>query len=202
MSESRTRSVAIAIYDGVEILDFAGPYEVFNSAPTPEGRGFSVVTVAVEDAPVTCSGGLRVLPHYTIANHPPLDIVVVPGGNTSRERADGRLPAWLRAQNPGVEVLASVCTGAFLLGDAGVLSGKRATTHWGAIERLRKAFPDVDVVADERVVDTGRVVTSAGVSAGIDMALYLVERLLGRESAERTARYMEYDWRRTAVANR
>src|SRR5919202_2573490 len=192
--------VAILIFDDVEVLDFCGPFEVFSTARpagenNDEARLFEVVTIAEEARTIRCRGGLLVQPHHTIAAHPVLDILVVPGGwGTRRERRNDRLLDWIVDQDRSTKITASICTGAFLLAERGLLDGRRATTHWASIEWMRQQYPDVLMVEDERVVDAGHIVTSAGVSAGIDMALHLVSRLHGRETAGWTARRMEYDW--------
>lgn len=194
------RRAGILIFDDVEVLDFCGPFEVLASAATGERgaqeRLFEVVTVAPAAGMVTCRGGLLVQPHHDFATCPPLDIVVIPGGfGTRREIANPVVTDWIRAQRQAAEITAGVCTGAALMAAAGILDGERVTTHWAAIDWLRESYPALEVVDDERVIDRGPVVTSAGVSAGIDMALWLVERLHGRPVAEATARDMEYDWR-------
>ena len=144
---------------------------------------------------VNCRGGLLVQPHHTIAAHPGLDLLVIPGGRgTRRERRNARLLDWIVAQDTRTAITASVCPGAFLLAERGLLDGRRATTHWASIAWMRQQYPLVQMVDDARVVDTGHIVTSAGVSAGIDMALHLVSRLHGKETAIWTARRMEYDW--------
>ena len=192
--------VAILIFDDVEVLDFCGPFEVFSTArpageTNDEARLFEVVTIAEEARTIRCRGGLLVQPHHTIAAHPVFDILVVPGGwGTRRERRNDRLLDWIVDQDRSTKITASVCTGAFLLAERGLLDGRRATTHWASIEWMRQQYPDVQMVEDERVVDAGHIVTSAGVSAGIDMALHLVSRFHGRETAGWTARRMEYDW--------
>ena len=192
--------VAILIFDDVEVLDFCGPFEVLSTArlagkTNDEARLFEVVTIAEEARTIRCRGGLLVQPHHTIAAHPVLDILVIPGGwGTRRERRNDRLLDWIVDQDRSTKITASVCTGAFLLAERGLLDGRRATTHWASIEWMRQQYPEVLMVEDERVVDAGHIVTSAGVSAGIDMALHLVSRLHGRETAGWTARRMEYDW--------
>jgi len=199
MSQPQRRTVGILIFDDVEVLDFCGPFEVFAMARRPDAnddasRLFDVYTIAETSRTVVCRGGLRVEPHYTIDDHPPLDLLLVPGGmGTRRERANARLLDWIAAQAGRAELTTSVCTGAFLLAERGLLAGRRATTHWASVEWMRSQYPQVEVVGDARFVDEGRVVTSAGVSAGIDMALYLVGRLHGHEVAAWTARRMEYD---------
>jgi transcriptional regulator GlxA family with amidase domain len=195
------RNVGILIFPDVEILDFCGPFEVFASATLPaetdggpEMRLFEVFTVAERPEIVACRGGLLVQPNHTLDDHPPLDVVVIPGGyGTRREQENPVVLDWIAGQRRAGTLTTSVCTGAFLLGAAGLLDGLRATTHWTTIEGLRGRLPATDVLADVRVVDEGQIITSAGVSAGIDMALHVVRRLHGDEVARRTARDMEYD---------
>jgi putative intracellular protease/amidase len=186
------QSVVILIFDGMELLDFAGPAEVFKSA------GFDVKTVAVNSEPVACAGLITLTPHYTLANCPDADIIVVPGGSTAVSR-DKRVTDWVAQASGKAKATLSVCTGVFVLARAGLLDGKAATTHHGAIEALRKLHPKITVHADRRIVDNGSLVTAAGVSAGIDGALHLVDRLRGRDEARAAARYMEYNWQPTAV---
>jgi transcriptional regulator GlxA family with amidase domain len=200
-SPGRPRNVGILIFPDVEILDFCGPFEVFASATLPaqtdggaETRLFEVFTVAERAELVACRGGLLVQPNHTIDDHPPLDLVVIPGGyGTRREQGNPVILDWIARQRRTGALTTSVCTGAFLLGAAGLLDGLRATTHWTTIDGLRTSLPTTDVLADARVVDEGEIITSAGVSAGIDMALHVVRRLHGDEVALRTARDMEYD---------
>ena len=192
-------TVGILIFDDVEVLDFAGPFEVFSTTrlpgePAGDDRALQVVTIAERAATVKCRGGLLVEPHHTIEDHPPLDILVVPGGyGTRREATNARLLDWIAAQDHTTKLTTSVCTGAFLLAARGLLDNMPATTHWASIERLKAAHPLVDVRDDARFVDNGHIVTSAGVSAGIDMALHVVGRLLGPDAARETARNMEYN---------
>jgi transcriptional regulator GlxA family with amidase domain len=197
-SRAGTRNVAIVVYEGVELLDFAGPGEVFAAAADIGSVGgqpaFRVYTVATSKAPLTSQGFLKILPDYTIDDAPRPDLIVVPGGQSATLTNDARFMAWARKTFEGAEVSISVCTGAFVLGKAGVLDGRTATTWFGAVERLRKAVPGATVQEGRRFVDQGRVVTTAGVSAGIDGALHVVARLLGREVADQTASYMEYRW--------
>jgi putative intracellular protease/amidase/YHS domain-containing protein len=184
------KTVAVFVHDGVELLDFAGPGEVFAAAES--GRAFKVVTVAADPRPVTSQGFLKVIPTYSFADCPKADVLVLPGGATDEALKDPRLVGWVKKAAGEAEVTLSVCTGAFILAKAGLLDGKAATTHWGAIAELRKEYPKVTVHADRRWVDNGKVVTAAGVSAGIDASLHVVERLLGKDAADETARYMEY----------
>jgi transcriptional regulator GlxA family with amidase domain len=194
------RNVGILIFPDVEILDFCGPFEVFASATLPaqtddgpEMRLFEVFTIAERSELVACRGGLLVQPNHTLDEHPPLDLVVIPGGyGTRREQENPVILDWIARQRRTGALTTSVCTGAFLLGAAGLLDGLRATTHWTTIDGLRAHLPTTNVLADARVVDEGEIITSAGVSAGIDMALHVVRRLHGDEVARRTARDMEY----------
>ncbi len=193
-------NIGILIFDDVEVLDFCGPFEVFSMAAkiggaTGEEPPFTVFTLAerANGQPIRCAGGLLAQPHYSLDDHPPIDLLIVPGGwGTRREIDNPRLIEWIRAQAATAQLTTSVCTGAFLLGRAGLLEGHKVTTHWGSIERLRTSLPGAAVLENIRYVDEGKIVTSAGVSAGIDMALHLVARLQGDELARRTARQMEY----------
>jgi putative intracellular protease/amidase len=185
------RDVAIVLYDGVEILDFAGPTEVFTAA----GNGaFRVFTVAPTSGPVLSQGVLKVQPDYSVENAPVPDILVLPGGNSRSFTRSAAGMAWVKKVTAKNELSMSVCTGAFILADLGRLDGRPATTHWGAIGRMRSAYPKVQLKTDVRFVDDGRIVTTAGVSAGIDGALHVVQRLLGDDVAWETARYMQYAW--------
>lgn len=194
-------NVAILLFDGVEVLDFAGPFEVFSRTRLVPGvasrRGdetapFRVFTVAQQSRTVVATGGLRVLPDHDFSTAPQADLLVIPGGFGTRALLeDASVLAWIRAQAAGARHLTSVCTGSLLLARAGLLAGRRATTHWGALDLLASLDPSVVVEPAERVVDDG-VLTSAGVSAGIDMAFALVERLYGASVADETAKYIEY----------
>ncbi len=198
-----SRYVGIYLYDQVEVLDFAGPFEVFNTASRlvqrsqPEGElPFSIFTLSLDGKPIQARGGLQVQPHYGIADHPAIDLLLIPGGVIDPELERPALIEWLRRTAADAELTASVCTGAFLLAKAGLLDGKRATTHWEDIAELRAIFPQLDVQEEVRWVVDGRLITSAGISAGIDMSLQLVAQLAGEELAQRTARQMDYRWQR------
>lgn len=191
--------VAIYLYDDVEVLDFAGPFEVFNTAARVHARQnpdqpqlFEVFTLADRLRMVRARGGLQVYPAYALAEHPPIDVLVVPGGIHVPEMERPEVITWIQRTSAQAQITASVCTGAFLLGKAGLLRGKRATTHWEDFPDLQRMFPDTVVEPDERWVDEGKVITSGGISAGIDMSLHLVTRLAGQSLAEKTARQMEY----------
>ena len=192
--------MGILLFDQVEVLDFAGPFEVFSrtrlvpgleSRRSEESAPFFVFTVAATRAPINATAGLQVLPRYAFADAPPIDILVVPGGFGTRALlADAGALDWIRHAAKGARLVTSVCTGALLLASAGLLADRRATTHWGALDLL-ESLGGVRVDREKRVVDDG-VVTSAGVASGIDMAFYVVETLFGREVAQETARYIEY----------
>jgi transcriptional regulator GlxA family with amidase domain len=200
-----TLTVGIYLFDEVEVLDFAGPFEVFSTASRVysllhpgDPKPFQVMTVALDSSFITTRGGLRVQPSHTIANHPPIDVLVIPGGVVSAQLEIPAVIDWIARNAPEATLTASVCTGAFLLAKAGLLDGKIVTTHWEDIHDLRAAFPRVSVVENQRWVDAGQIVTSGGISAGIDMSLYLVARLVDRELAVRTGHQMEFDWQYAA----
>ena len=193
------KTIGLYLFDDVELLDFAGPYEVFTTATRVAQRDgapapFRVVTISAEARPATARAGLRLAPDATLADHPPLDVLIVPGGVVTRELARPAVIGWIGAQAVQVELLASVCTGAFLLAAAGLLDGRPATTHWEDLDDLRRMFPAVQVVDAVRWVEDGDIVTSAGIAAGIDMSLHLVARLCGPALAQATARQMDYPW--------
>ena len=196
-----TATVGIFVFENVEVLDFAGPYEVFTTASRLHGRAhpsdadlFQVFTIGRTGAPVRARAGLSVHPDYHFGNHPSIDILVIPGGVVTQELSELDVASWIAASARVARLTASVCTGAFLLAQAGLLNGKSATTHWEDIEDLQNMFPALKVLTGKRWVDEGAVVTSAGISAGIDMCLHLVERVAGRELAIKTAHQMEFDW--------
>lgn len=197
-----TRTIAIYVFDDVEVLDFAGPYEVFTCATRVSGNmapgtspPFRVMTVGHSKAMLRARAGLSVFPDMAFDDASPIDVLIVPGGVVTAELDKPDVIAWIAAMAGRCELVASVCTGALLLGQAGLLNGRRATTHWEDMDLLRKMVPQVQVCEELRWIDEGDIVTSGGISAGIDMSLHLVERLAGRELALRTARQMEYAWR-------
>lgn len=193
-------TVGILLFDEVEVLDFAGPFEVFSVTGRRQGlEPFAVVTVADRAGPVLARNGLSINPTHTFADCPALDVVVVPGGyGTRRLLRNAEVLEWVTARSSQAQLVLSVCTGALVLGAAGLLDGQAATTHFMAMDELRSAAPGAEVREHERIVDNGRIILSAGVSAGIDMSLHVVARLLGKDVARETARYMEYegDWER------
>lgn len=195
-----TRRIGILVFDDVEVLDLAGPFEVLSVASRVATRRglaaeppFDIVLVGRTPA-VTARGGMQIVPRYTLADAPGLDVLIVPGGITDDLERDPEAVDWVLARSRDAELVASVCTGAFVLAAAGLLHGRPATTHWEDRADLAARYPAVDVRPERRWVDDGNVITSAGISAGIDMALHLVERLVGRELAEATAHQMEYRW--------
>ncbi len=192
-----SRNVAILIFDEVEVLDFCGPFEVFSvTGRRKDLTLFNVYTVAEKEQPVLARNRLSVNPGYAIRDCPQPDILVVPGGlGTRKEMYNPILIDWIKGCSQKAELVLSVCTGALLLAKAGLLEGLAATTHHGAIELLKEVAPHTTIHASQRIVDNGRIVVSAGISAGIDMSLHVVAKLLGKEQALDTAQYMEYDWK-------
>jgi len=193
------KRVGILIFPAVEVLDFCGPYEVFSVTRLDEEKRradpspFEVLLVAETLDPVVATGGLRVIPDATLETCPPLDILVVPGGwGTRAEMKNQRVLKWIAERAREIETLTSVCTGAMLLGQIGLLDGRRATTLWRSLEWMRQSFPSVTVEDKLHVVEDGQVLTSAGISAGIDMALRVVARYCGEAVGRATARHMEY----------
>jgi len=198
---TETLNVGILLFDDVEVLDFAGPFEVFSrtrlvpgaaSRRSEDSAPFRVFTIAEGPGPVVATGGLRVLPHHTFADAPAVDLLVVPGGFGARRLLErGDVLDWIRARAVAARHVTSVCTGSLVLARAGLLAGRRATTHWSALDALAALDPTISVQADARVVHDG-VVSSAGVAAGIDMAFAMVELLCGRDVADETAHYIDY----------
>jgi transcriptional regulator GlxA family with amidase domain len=190
---SMSWTVGILLFDQMEELDFVGPWEVF-SAARREGDRVVTIAEAGADAMVRAAKGLRVLADCGLDDHPPLDVLVVPGGmGTRREVGNERLLGWIREVDTSTRWTTSVCTGSLLLAAAGPAAGKRVTTHFGFVEALRDRALAAEVLAGPRWVVDGKVVTSAGVSAGIDMALWVVGQLDGVDHARRTQRAIEYD---------
>ena len=195
------KRVGIVLFQDVEVLDFCGPFEVFSvtrlneESRLEEPSPFETLLVAEESLPVITTGGMKVIPDHTFESCPQLDILVVPGGlGTRREINNPAMLNWLRIHAAKVETLTSVCTGSMLLGYAGALDGHRATTHWRWLDWMRDSFPAVSVDYDRHVVEDGALLTSAGISAGIDLALKVVSRYYGEAIARATARIMEYPY--------
>lgn len=197
-----TINVAIYLFDDVEVLDFAGPFEVFTTASRVKARLepgspklFEVFTLASRSGLIRARGDLMVKPAYDFGNHPAIDVLVIPGGIIEAELGRADVVDWIRGVSQNAELTASVCTGAFLLAKAGLLHGLSATTHWEDAGDLGAMFPEVTVKPDERWIEEGHIITSAGISAGIDMSLYLVSRLVSEELAFKTAKQMDYRWK-------
>lgn len=199
----RTLTVAILAFDEVEALDFAGPYEVFTTASRmalremPAGPApFEVLSVARERQPVRARAGLTLMPDHGMADVPPVHVLIVPGGVVDGVMRCAATLRWVAQTSKRAQLTASVCTGVFLLAAGGVLTSGPVTTHWEDQIALAHSFPTLDVKAGVRWVDQGGIVTSGGISAGIDMSLHLVVRLAGEALALRTARQMEFTWTR------
>lgn len=186
-------TVGILLFDDLEELDAIGPWEVLTTAAQLKSD-LRVVTIAAEATTVRCAKGLRVLPDHGFADAPALDVLLVPGGQGTRREVDNAATIdWIRGAAADCHWVTSVCTGALLLCEAGLAKGARVTTHWGFVETLRERYPETEVLAERRYVRDGRLVTAAGISAGIDMALWLTGQLYDVETARQAQRYMEYD---------
>lgn len=180
--------VAFVLTEGANVIDMAGPWEVFQDTMVGDRMGFELFTVGESNKPVTMTGGFRAVPEYTFANAPHADIVVI-----GAQRGASALPEWLRARAKDSRVVMSVCTGAFKLADAGLLEGKKATTHHEFWDAFAKKFPNIQLERGSRFVQSDDVLfTGGGLTSGIDLALHIVEKFYGREAADRTAAYMEY----------
>ena len=191
-AEVATRSVLVILFDGAQPLDVVGPLDVFSTAENftvGHGAPYVVRTASLGGETVRCAGGLRVVPDFDLADVEDPDVLLVPGG-PGVEVADDRLVTWLRERAPRIERVVSVCTGAFLLAEAGLLDGRRATTHWGSCDALAKKYPQVEVDPSPIFVRDGRISTSAGVTAGVDLAIALVEEDFGRAVAHQIARLL------------
>lgn len=185
-------TVGIVVFEDAEELDFVGPWEVFTMAAQANGSD-RVVLLAERAEPVRCAKGMRVVPDHVLEEAPPLDVVLVPGGmGTRREMDNPRLLAWLRDVGARCKWVTSVCTGSLVLHRAGFLEGRKATTHWSVLDALRE-LGNVEVLENRRYVRDGNVITAAGVSAGIDMALWLVGQMYDPDFARGVQRFMEYD---------
>ncbi len=189
-------NIGIYIFDQAEVLDFSGPFEVFSTSSriNESGEPFSVFLVSETGKTVTAREGFSVNPSFGFHDHPQIDLLIVSGGVHTEEIKKPTVLDWLVTTTKNAKLVASVCTGAFLLAEAGVLSNQNVTTHWEDIPDLQKNYPNLQVHENERWIDEGDIVTSAGISAGIDMSLHLVSKLHSQELAEKTSKQMEYDW--------
>jgi transcriptional regulator GlxA family with amidase domain len=201
LCQARTLQVGILIFPNVEVLDFAGPFEVFSVASRLASRKsetlhppFRVSLISASMSPVIARHGLTVMPASDFDSTTNIDILIVPGGVVTQVLNDTSVLAWIQSAARSAALTASVCTGAFLLAKSGLLEGRTVTTHWEDIADLRADFPELDIVESMPYVDQGNIVTSGGISAGIEMSLHLVERMLGTSAAVATARQMEYRW--------
>ena len=186
------KKIAFLVFTGVQVIDFTGPYEIFGVS------GFDVYTVGETKDPITTAMGMTVVPKYSFADAPPPAVLVVPGGGIAGAMRSEATKRWIVETSAKTQFTMSVCNGAFLLANAGLLDGLTATTTSGRIEQLRKDFPKITVVDDRRFVDNGKIITTAGLSSGIDGALHVIERMLGKGEAQQAALADEYDWRPTS----
>lgn len=191
----KPKNVAILLFDDVELLDFAGPGEVFQQAGVNGRNAFNVYTVAVNRKEITSQSFLKVTTQYLIDDCPMPDILVIPGGNTIAQVNNEKLISWIKTVNQKAEYVLSVCNGVRLLAKTGALDGMIATSHYRAIDNLAKEFPKVKMVKGKRFVDNGRIITTEGVSAGIDGSLYLVGKIFDKEVANAVAVQMMYNWK-------
>lgn len=188
--------IGIFLFNDVEVLDFAGPFEVFSVTTSEDGsKPFIVQTISETGQMIRARNGLKVYPDYSFQTMPKFDLLIIPGGLGAREREvhNKTVINWIKEQMGEVQWMASVCTGALLLAEAGLLDGLNATTHWASLTRLEEEYPQVNVVKKVKFVDEGRIITSGGISAGINMSFHLVKRLAGVKIAKETAKRMEYD---------
>jgi putative intracellular protease/amidase len=188
------RNLAILIFDGVQIIDYTGPYETFGHTYSHDGEAFNIYTVSEKTNAITTAMGMSVNPKYSFANAPEPNVLVIPGGDVRAQLENPAVLKWLQDKSKNAEITMSVCNGAFILAKAGLLDGLEATTTSNLIPMLREAAPKVKVVDDRRFVDNGRIITTAGLSSGIDGALHVIEKLYGRGTAQMAALGMEYNW--------
>lgn len=191
-------NIGIFVYRDAEVLDFSGPFEVFSTASRLCGteNPFSVFLIAESSEVVAARAGYKVVPDYSVDNHPPLDVLIVSGGVHTREMTNEKVLAWVKRQAESVKLTATVCTGIFILAKAVESLSCRVTTHWEDIMDLKVMFSRLDVLQGVRWVDEGSIVSSGGISAGIDMSLHLMSKLHSENLAQRTARQMEFAWTR------
>lgn len=187
-------NIGIYIYEQAEVLDFAGPFEVFSTAKRLGAESLNVFLVSENGKPVVARGGFKVLPDYSFQEHPPIDLLVVVGGVHTGELCNTNTMDWLTSVVPLAPEVASVCTGVFLLAQAGLIKGLTVTTHWEDLADLSTQFSDLNVVSNQRWVTSGKFTTSGGISAGIDMSLHIVSKHFGKQFADSVAKQMEYSW--------
>ncbi|MGB9801767.1 MAG: DJ-1/PfpI family protein [Arcobacter sp.] len=189
-------NVGIYIYNNAEVLDFSGPFEVFSVASRflNDKDKFNVFLISEKENTVTARGNYKINSHYTFENVPKTDLLIIVGGIHTEEVKKTAVINWIKEQSKNTKIVASVCTGAFLLAEAGIITNHTVTTHWEDIADLKKDYPTLNVVEDVRWVDEGNILTSAGISAGIDMSLHLVSKIKNLDLANQTAKQMQFDW--------
>jgi putative intracellular protease/amidase len=192
--KSAPRNLAILIFDGVQIIDYAGPYETFGHTYSNDGPAFNIYTVAEKTGAITTAMGMSVNPKYSFETAPEPDVLLVPGGNVEGQLENQNVIKWIQNKSRNAEIVMSVCNGAFILAKAGLLDGLEATTTANLIPPFKEAAPKTKVVDDQRFVDNGKIITTAGLSSGIDGSLHVIERLFGRGTAQMAALGMEYNW--------
>ena len=189
-------NIGIYIYNQAEVLDFSGSFEVFSTAKriSKDSNIFNVFMISETGNAVSARGNYVVSPHFGFQDHPSIDLLLIVGGVHEQEMKKKAVLNWIKTQSKTAKLTASVCTGVFLLAEAGVLSNQTVTTHWEDIPDLRKKYPNLNVIENKRWVDEGTIITSSGISAGIDMCLYLISKTQNMKLAEKTARQMEFIW--------
>ncbi len=189
-------NVGIYIYDDAEVLDFSGPFEVFSVASRflEEKEKFNVFLISEKETTIIARGNYKINSHYTFENVPQTDVLIIVGGIHTEEVKKTTVINWIKKQSKNTKIVASVCTGAFLLAQAGIITNHSVTTHWEDIADLKKDYPTLNVVENVRWVDEGNILTSAGISAGIDMSLHLISKIKNLELANKTAKQMQFDW--------
>ncbi|WP_425281625.1 DJ-1/PfpI family protein, partial [Plesiomonas shigelloides] len=191
-----TMNIGIYIYDGAEVLDFAGPFEVFSTAKRLGASEWNIFLIAEALTTVTARGGFNVVPKYSLDDHPKIDVLIIAGGIHREEMLNSNVIAWVKSVNEQAMYVASVCTGVFILANTGLLSGLPVTTHWEDMPQLKQEFSDLAVLENVRWTKSGKYITSGGISAGIDMSLYLISLLHSTSLAELVAHQMEYSWQK------
>lgn len=191
-------NVGIYIYDDAEVLDFSGPFEVFSVASRflGDSEKFNVFLISEKENTITARGNYKINSHYTFENVPKTDVLIIVGGIHTEEVKKTSVINWIKKQSQNAKIVASVCTGAFLLAEAKIITTHTVTTHWEDIADLKKDYPTLNVVKNVRWVDEGNILTSAGISAGIDMSLHLVSKIKDLKLANKTAKQMQFDWNR------
>ncbi|MCP4370996.1 MAG: DJ-1/PfpI family protein [Deltaproteobacteria bacterium] len=189
-------NIGIYIYDKAEVLDFSGPFEVFTTASRvcSDAEPFKVFLISETGETVVARAGYRVIPDYGFHNHPDIDVLIVVGGYHYEELKKKTVLKWIGKQANNAQYVASICSGTWLLSEAGVLTTQKVTTHFEDISTLQESYPDLRVQKNARWIDEGKIITSAGISAGIDMSLHLVGKFHNKTLADNTARQMEYEW--------